>query len=71
MCEANVYLVNQGREELVMEAVDLVRPEGPDNWHLENIFGDQKVICGRIREMRLVDHRIVFESKTEPGSGDH
>ena len=62
MCEANVYLVKQGREELVMEAVDLLRPESSGNWHLENIFGDQKEICGRIREMRLVDHRIIFEA---------
>ena len=27
MCEANAYIVKDGREELVMESVDVVEPE--------------------------------------------
>jgi predicted RNA-binding protein len=30
MCEANAYLVKEGQEELLMEAVDTVAPEGDD-----------------------------------------
>ncbi len=60
MCEANVYMEREGVEELVMESVDIVEPEENGAWRLVGIFGDQKTIRGRLKEMKLVDHRIVF-----------
>jgi predicted RNA-binding protein len=60
MCEANAYLVKEGREELILEAVDKVENEG-DRVKIENIFGEQKVVPGRIRSMSLVNHRIIIE----------
>jgi len=67
MCEANVYLTAEdGREEtLFLESVDKIVPEGPDSWRLTSIFGEQKIITGRIRTMNLVEHRIVFETGRE------
>ena len=63
MCEANVYLADpEGQETLILEAVDSVMPEGPDNWRLTSIFGEQKMVSGRIKSMNLVDHLIVFEN---------
>lgn len=62
MCEANAYLVKDGNEELVLEAVDTVEPQEDGEFRLVDIFGGQKVIRGRLREMKLVDHRIVFEA---------
>ncbi len=64
MCEANVYLTDAGGEDetLILEAVDRIVPEGPDYWRLTSIFGEQKMLEGRIKSMRLVDHRIVFEA---------
>ncbi|MFZ7126853.1 MAG: CooT family nickel-binding protein [Desulfobacterales bacterium] len=62
MCEANAYLVKDGTEELVLEAVDTVEPQEDGEFRLVDIFGGQKVIRGRLREMKLVDHRIVFEA---------
>jgi len=60
MCEANAFLVKEGKEELILEAVDRVENEG-DRITIENIFGEQKVVIGRIRSMSLVNHRIVIE----------
>jgi len=60
MCEANAYLVKEGKEELILEAVDKVENEG-NRIRIENIFGEQKVVFGRIRSMSLVNHRIVLE----------
>ena len=60
MCEANAYLVKDGKEELILEAVDKVENEG-DHLRIENIFGEQKVVPGRIRSMSLVDHKILIE----------
>ncbi len=63
MCEANVYMTrpNVEGETLIMEAVDKILPEGPDSWRLTSIFGEQKIVSGHIKSMRLVEHRIIFE----------
>ena len=65
MCEANAYLLKDGREELVMEAVDSIEPEDENSWRLVNIFGEQKILQGRIRGMQLVDHKILFQPKSD------
>ncbi|MBU2547214.1 MAG: CooT family nickel-binding protein [Proteobacteria bacterium] len=61
MCEANAYVFRNGREELILEAVDRVEPEAPGSYRLVSIFGEQKTVQGRLKGMRLVDHKIVFE----------
>lgn len=60
MCEANVYIANSGKEELLMERVDRLIPQGGEVF-LENIFGQRKTIAARIKELHLVDHRIILE----------
>lgn len=60
MCEANAYLLKDGREELILEAVDILENEG-DQVRVANIFGEQKVVKGRIKSMSLVEHRILLE----------
>jgi len=65
MCEANAYWVKEGEEELIMESVDLIEPEGDDAWRLVGIFGDRKTVKGRIRGMNLVDHKILFEAQDD------
>ncbi|HBS58884.1 MAG: CooT family nickel-binding protein [Bacillota bacterium] len=60
MCEANAYLYEDGKEKLLLERVDRVVPKEGEVY-LENIFGQRKTIVGRIRELLLVDHRIILE----------
>ena len=61
MCEANVYLSDEsGKVDLFLESVDKVIP-GDGTIYLENIFGERKNIKARIKEMELVNHRIVLE----------
>jgi predicted RNA-binding protein len=60
MCEANVYLAKGGRKELVLEDMMILRPEN-DHLYIQNIFGEQKQIKARIKEMNLVDHEIILE----------
>jgi predicted RNA-binding protein len=61
MCEANVYLIDEkGKEKLFLESVDKILPEN-DELILENIFGQRKIIKARIKEMGLVEHRIVLQ----------
>lgn len=61
MCEANAYMVENEEQRLIMESVDTIDPEGDNAWRLVGIFGDQAVVKGRIKKMRLVDHTILFE----------
>ncbi|MEW6674867.1 MAG: CooT family nickel-binding protein [Nitrospirota bacterium] len=62
MCEANAYIYKDGNEELYLENVDIMRPE-EDRIFLRNLFGEQKVFEGTIREISLLRHRIVLEKK--------
>ena len=60
MCEANAYLIKEGNEELILEDITLLRPEGNELF-LENMFGEQKRIKARIKEMNLTTHRVILE----------
>lgn len=60
MCESIVYLKSGNKEEIVLKDVGLVKPQG-DNVLIENIFGEQKTIKARIKEINLIDHKIVLE----------
>ncbi len=60
MCEANAYLILNGEEKLIMEAVDKVQPE-EDGLRLVNIFGEQKFIKATINALSLVDHKVFLK----------
>ena len=61
MCEANAYIYKDGKEDLVLESVDVIEPEEETGYRLVNIFGEQKIIKGKIKFINLVNHKIVFE----------
>jgi predicted RNA-binding protein len=61
MCEANAYIYKDGKEDLILEQVDVVEPEEGTSYRLINIFGNQKIIKGKIKLINLVNHKIVFE----------
>jgi predicted RNA-binding protein len=62
MCEANAYIIKDGNEELYLENVDVMRPE-EGKIFLKNLFGEQKVFEGQIKEISLLRHKIVLEEK--------
>jgi predicted RNA-binding protein len=59
MCEANAYLIQDEKEQLIMESVDKVEPE-EEGLRLVNIFGEQKFIKARIHALSLVEHKILL-----------
>ncbi|OEH84802.1 hypothetical protein BHU72_08185 [Desulfuribacillus stibiiarsenatis] len=60
MCEANAYIIKDGKEELLLERVDKIVPH-EDGIFLKNIFGEQKIVKASIKEMALVNHKIILE----------
>jgi len=57
MCEARVYLSQDGQERQVMEDVVLVMPED-DTYLLVNLLGEQKLVQGRIERIDFLKHTV-------------
>jgi predicted RNA-binding protein len=62
MCEANAYIFKNGKEELYLENVDVMKPE-EGKIFLKNLFGEQKVFEGEIKEISLLRHKIILQKK--------
>jgi len=60
MCEANAYLRKGDQEELVLENVDRIVPQA-EGVLLEDIFGKRQILHAKIKEMMLVDHKVILE----------
>jgi len=60
MCDTSVYLVKGGAEELVISSIELVRIEGKDI-SIRNIFGEERKVSGSIREINLMENKIIVE----------
>ncbi|MBF0345483.1 MAG: CooT family nickel-binding protein [Nitrospirae bacterium] len=63
MCEANAYIYDEnGKEILYLDNVDEIRPED-GKLLLVNLFGQQKLFDGEIKEISLIKHRILLTRK--------
>jgi len=60
MCEANAYLREGETEVMFMESVDVIEPY-ENGLKLIDIFGMQKFIQAKIKDMTLLNHRIILE----------
>jgi predicted RNA-binding protein len=60
MCEAHAFILNQGKEEMVLENVDQVDIEG-DEIRMINIFGEQKILKARIMSYSGTKNRIILK----------
>lgn len=60
MCESSAYLVKGEALEKVMENVVYMKPENGKVF-LADLMGEQKIVNGNIKEIRLIDHKIIIE----------
>ncbi len=60
MCQSNAYLECDGQEEIIIEDVGLVRPMG-DKILLISVFGEERIVDAKIKEIDLLHHRVVLE----------
>ncbi len=60
MCEINAYIIKGDIEELCLENVNIARSENGKVF-LKNLFGEQKVFEGSIKEVSFVKKKIVLE----------
>jgi predicted RNA-binding protein len=60
MCDLKAYVKDHDKEELLLEAVNLVRVENGEVV-LRNLFGEEKKVRGEVREVSLVKNRLLVE----------
>ncbi|MGD2125661.1 MAG: CooT family nickel-binding protein [Desulfobacteraceae bacterium] len=61
MCEANAFILADGKEEVLLENVDELEVEG-DEIRMINIFGEQKIIKARIKSYHNTERKILLEA---------
>ncbi len=60
MCEANAFVMEQGREEKILDSVDELDIRG-DEIRIVNIFGEQKILKARFKSYSASDRKILLE----------
>lgn len=60
MCEASAYVIQDGKEALVLENVDELHKEG-STITMTNLFGDQKILDAEIKTISFVDNKIILQ----------
>jgi predicted RNA-binding protein len=60
MCESTAYLLKDGKEELLLESVDVLENMG-GHVKLISMFGEEEIVAARVKTLSLVDHKIILE----------
>lgn len=60
MCEAHAFILKDGKEEKVLESVDIVELE-EDEVNIVSIFGEQKTLKARLKLYDNTKSKILFE----------
>ena len=60
MCESTAYILKDGKEELVLESVDVLENQ-LGQVKLINMFGEEETIEAKVKSLSLVDHKIILE----------
>lgn len=62
MCESRVYLEKDGKLEHLMNNVVIMRPEENGKIFLVSLLGEQKVVEAKVKEIKLLEHKIILEA---------
>ena len=62
MCESSAYLIQDGKEELILENVEELYTEG-NTVKIVNLFGDQKSVDAEIKQISFVNNKIFLKKR--------
>ncbi|MDP3013505.1 MAG: CooT family nickel-binding protein [Candidatus Subteraquimicrobiales bacterium] len=62
MCEAKVFFEKEGKFEDFMDNVITVKPEN-DGLLLIDLFGEQKFVKAQVKEIKLLEHKVILIPK--------
>lgn len=60
MCMASAYLKRGSEKKLILKEVATLRCDG-DELYLKPLFGEEKHIKGKVKEIDFLNSRILFE----------
>jgi len=60
MCQSNAYLVQDDEEELLLEDVILIEPEG-NKMRLTSLFGEKILVDAKVKAVDLLHHKVILE----------
>ncbi|PKN64877.1 MAG: RNA-binding protein [Deltaproteobacteria bacterium HGW-Deltaproteobacteria-15] len=60
MCEANAFLMEQGREEKILDNVDELDIQ-EEEIRIVNIFGEQKILKAKFKSYSAAERKILLE----------
>ncbi|ODS37143.1 MAG: RNA-binding protein [Candidatus Altiarchaeales archaeon WOR_SM1_86-2] len=60
MCESDVYLKTNGKEELFMKEAARIEIED-DRVEVYGLLGDKKQVSGKVKKIDFLKHRVVVE----------
>ena len=61
MCETSAYVIEGDKEVLLLQDVISIRPEN-GSLRMVNLFGEEKIVPGRIKQIDLLAHKILIVS---------
>ncbi len=59
MCQTTAYALEDDREVLLLQDVISIKPED-GSLRMLNLFGEEKVVKGRIQQIDLLAHKILI-----------
>ena len=62
MCESKVFILENGQEKKLMDNVIHIEPQN-GKLFMYDLLGEQKIVDAVIKEVRLLDHKIILESE--------
>lgn len=62
MCESKVYILENGEERKLMDNVIHIEPQN-GKLFMYDLLGEQQMIDAMIKEIKLLEHKIILERK--------
>ncbi|AIS53122.1 hypothetical protein TKV_c19780 [Thermoanaerobacter kivui] len=62
MCESRVVLLENGKENEIMDNVIYIKPQN-GKLVMYDLLGEEKMIDAVIKEIKLLDHKIILEKR--------
>lgn len=63
MCESSAYLITADGEQKIMDYCIEIIPQADGKILLADLLGEEKLVDGVIKEVRLLDHKIIIEKR--------
>jgi predicted RNA-binding protein len=67
MCQSNIYLLKEGREEEIMRDAILVEP-CPEGVRIHGFFEKPRIINAKISKIDLLKHKIILKPDDQASS---